>query len=100
VCRAGPTSCLQADGRGGRAHCRQTFLIPAGVGDPTWGLYSPTLGAKGPTLNRQMTDGMTDIVAGRRPLAEFDQMVKDWQAGGGDQIRKELLDALSSSGRA
>jgi len=47
-----------------------------------------------------MTDGMTDIVAGRRPLAEFDQMVKDWQAGGGDQIRKELLDALSSSGRA
>ncbi len=46
------------------------FLIPAGVGDPTWGLYAPTLGAKGPTLNRQMTDGMTDIVAGRRPLAE------------------------------
>lgn len=75
------------------------FLIPHGVSDPTWGLYSPTLGLKGPTLNRGMTDGMTDIIAGRRPIADYDQMVKDWQSGGGDQIRKELLEALSTSGR-
>ncbi len=76
------------------------FLIPAGVADPTLGLYSPTLGAKGASLNRTMIDGITDIIAGRKPIAEYDQMVKDWQAQGGDQIRKELLDALAASGRA
>ena len=76
------------------------FLIPAGVADPTLGLYSPTLGAKGASLNRTMIDGITDIVAGRKPIAEYDQMVKDWQTNGGDQIRKELLDALAASGRA
>ncbi len=74
------------------------FLIPYGVGDPTWGLYSPALGAKGPTLNRQMTDGMTDIIAGRRPVADYDQLVRDWQSGGGEQIRKELQDALAARG--
>jgi putative aldouronate transport system substrate-binding protein len=75
------------------------FLIPAGVADPTLGLYSPTLGGKGFTLNRAMTDGITDIIAGRKPIAEYDQMVKDWQSGGGDQIRKELQDALVAAGR-
>jgi putative aldouronate transport system substrate-binding protein len=75
------------------------FLIPAGVADPTLGLYSPTLGAKGATLNRTMIDGITDIVAGRKQIGEYDQMVKDWQAQGGEQIRKELLEALAASGR-
>src|SRR5207237_1179331 len=74
-------------------------LIPFGVTDPTYGLYSPTLGSKGPVLNRTMTDGITDIVAGRRPIGDVDQLVKDWQANGGDAIRKELLDALATSGR-
>jgi hypothetical protein len=42
---------------------------------------------------------MTDIIAGRRPIADYDQMVKDWQSGGGEQIRKELQEALATSGR-
>ena len=64
------------------------FLIPAGVTDPTLGLYSPTLGSKGATINRTMVDGITDIVAARRPVTDYDQLVKDWQSGGGEQIRK------------
>jgi hypothetical protein len=40
---------------------------------------------------------VTDIIAGRRPVADFDQLVKDWQASGGEQIRKELLDAMAAS---
>jgi putative aldouronate transport system substrate-binding protein len=75
------------------------FLIPAGVPDPTWGLYSPTLGRQGVTLNRTMIDGITDIVAGRRPIGDYDQLVKDWQTGGGEQIRRELQDALASAAR-
>jgi putative aldouronate transport system substrate-binding protein len=75
------------------------YLVPAGVTDPTFGLYSPTLGAKGATINRTMIDGITDIIAGRRPIADYDQLVKDWQTSGGEQIRKEVLDALANANK-
>jgi putative aldouronate transport system substrate-binding protein len=70
-------------------------LIPAGVNDPAFGRYAPTNGTKGVVIQRTMIDGITDIVAGRRPISDYDQLVKDWQANGGDQIRKELQDAMS-----
>ncbi len=69
-------------------------LIPSGVTDPVFGLYSPTNGSKGVTIQRTMIDGITDIIAGRRPVADFDQMIKDWQSAGGEQIRKEFQDAM------
>jgi putative aldouronate transport system substrate-binding protein len=72
-------------------------LIPAGVNDPTFGLYSPTNGTKGVVIQRTMVDGITDIIAGRRPIADFDQLVADWRSTGGDQIRTELMDALSKN---
>ena len=71
-------------------------LIPAGVNDPAFGLYAPTNGSKGVVIQRTMIDGITDIIAGRRPISDYDQLVKDWQLNGGEQIRKELLDALST----
>jgi putative aldouronate transport system substrate-binding protein len=74
-------------------------LIPAGVTDPTLGLFSPTLGSKGFSINRTMTDGITDIVAGRRPINDYDQLVKDWQSAGGEQIRKELLEAMAAASK-
>jgi putative aldouronate transport system substrate-binding protein len=70
-------------------------LIPAGVNDPVFGLYSPTNGSLGVTIQRTMIDGITDIIAGRRPIGDFDQLVKDWQTGGGDKIRQEFMDALA-----
>lgn len=70
-------------------------LIPYGVTDPTWGVYAPTLGAKGAIINRAMVDGITDIIAGRRPISDYDQLVKDWQNNGGEQIRRELTEALA-----
>ncbi len=73
------------------------MLIPAGIEDPTWGLFSATSGSKGPVINQKVLDTLTDIVVGRRPLSDFDQMVKDWQTGGGDQIRTELQQALSAA---
>jgi putative aldouronate transport system substrate-binding protein len=75
------------------------FLVPAGVSDPTLGMFSPTLGAKGAVINRTMLDGITDVVAGRRPIAEYDQLVKEWQAAGGEQIRKELQDQLVAASK-
>ena len=75
------------------------FLVPAGVSDPTLGLFSPTLGAKGAVINRTMLDGITDVVAGRRPIADYEQLVKDWQTAGGEQIRKELQDGLAAANK-
>jgi hypothetical protein len=75
------------------------FLVPAGVGDPTQGLFSTTLGSKGATLNRTMLEAITDIIAARRPLGDFDQVVKDRVENGGEQIRKELVEALAAASR-
>jgi putative aldouronate transport system substrate-binding protein len=73
-------------------------VIPAAVSDPTFGQVSLTNFTKGFNLQQTMTDGLTDIVVGRRPLGDFDQLVKDWQANGGETIRKEYTDSISSSG--
>jgi len=80
------------------AHELEHMLLPAGVTDPAWGLYSPTLGSKGPVINRAVVDGVTDIVAGRRPLSDFDGIVQEWLSNGGEQIRKELTDAMAARG--
>jgi putative aldouronate transport system substrate-binding protein len=52
-------------------------VIPAAVSDPSFGQVSLTNFTKGFNLTQTMTDGLTDIVVGRRPLSDFDQLVKD-----------------------
>jgi putative aldouronate transport system substrate-binding protein len=71
-------------------------VVPVGVADPTLGFTSATLDAKGVPLQQAVTDGITDILAGRRPLSDFDQLVKDWQSGGGNAIRSELEQAIAA----
>jgi putative aldouronate transport system substrate-binding protein len=70
--------------------------IGVGVADPTLGFSSATLDAKGAPLAQALTDGITDVLAGRRPLGEFDQVVKDWQNNGGAMIRTELEQAIAA----
>jgi putative aldouronate transport system substrate-binding protein len=70
-------------------------MLPAGVADPSVPLYSPTNRSKGGSLNQALIDGITDIVAGRRPLSDFNQLVTDWRNAGGDQIRHEFEQALA-----
>ncbi len=69
--------------------------IPAGISDPTLGVVSQTNFARGVQLNQAFTDGVSDIILGRRQMTDFDQLVKDWQNGGGNQIRTELQRGLS-----
>jgi hypothetical protein len=75
------------------------YLIPAGANDPTFGLFSPTLGKGGATIDRTMLEGISDIIAARRPMADYDQILKEWAGNGGDQVRTELVDAMASAGR-
>ena len=53
---------------------------------------------KGFTLTQALNDGLTDIVVGRRPLSDYDQLVKDWQTNGGEQVRKEFAESIAASG--
>jgi putative aldouronate transport system substrate-binding protein len=71
--------------------------IPAGINDPTLGVVSQTNFARGVTLGQAFTDGAADIVLARRPLSDYDQLVKDWQTNGGNQIRTELKQAMSAT---
>jgi putative aldouronate transport system substrate-binding protein len=72
-------------------------VIPAAVSDPAFGQVSLTNFTKGFSLTQNMSDGLTDIIVGRRPLTDFDQLVKDWQSNGGETIRQEYQQSIASS---
>jgi putative aldouronate transport system substrate-binding protein len=72
-------------------------VMAAGVPDPTSNLYSPTNDTQGALLTNHLAAGMDEIIRGRRPLTDLDQLVKDWRSGGGDQIRKEFQQELASA---
>jgi len=70
------------------------MLMPYAVSDPTFGQVSTTDFSRGFTLTQRTNEGIVDIVVGRRPMSDFDQLVKDWQANGGEQIRKEYAESI------
>ena len=51
----------------------------------------------GTVLNKTLLDGFKGIVLGQRPLADYDQLVADWQSGGGNTIRTELQQAVAAA---
>ena len=68
--------------------------IRVGVADPTLGFARPRWTPRA-SVAQALTDGITDVLAGRRPLSDFDQVVKDWQNNGGNAIRTELQQAIA-----
>jgi putative aldouronate transport system substrate-binding protein len=74
------------------------MVMPSAVSDPTFGQVSVTNFTKGFTLAQTLNDGLTDMVVGRRPLSDYDQVVKDWQTNGGEQVRKEFTESIAASG--
>jgi hypothetical protein len=61
-----------------------------GVEDASIGSFSSMFASKGSILLDSIGNGAQDIIAGRRSLDEWDQLVKDWQTNGGNQIKTEL----------
>jgi putative aldouronate transport system substrate-binding protein len=80
-----------------QAHPQEMAVHDIAITDPTIGLYSNTNATKGAVLSQVVTDGTNNIIFGREPVRSFDQLVKDWRANGGDQIRKELEDELAKA---
>jgi len=72
-------------------------MIAVGVNDPTLGLYSDTNASKGPVIQQTFLQSVSEIIAGRRPLTDYDGLVNAWKSSGGDTIRTEFEQALSAA---
>jgi putative aldouronate transport system substrate-binding protein len=57
--------------------------------------YSPTNASKAAGLTLDLGNKINEIVVGRQPLDALDQAVRDWRAGGGDQIRREFEEQIA-----
>ncbi|MBV9581386.1 MAG: hypothetical protein JO057_22635 [Chloroflexi bacterium] len=68
----------------------EKLLAPMGVEDASLGTFSPTFAAKGTILLDAVGGGAQDIIAGRRNVGDWDQLVKDWQNNGGNQMKDEF----------
>ena len=79
------------------AYADEQTMVPVLVADPSLGLYSPTNGAKGNLLLQNYTDALAEIVVGRNPLTGLDQIVSDWRANGGNQMRSEFERAYAEA---
>jgi putative aldouronate transport system substrate-binding protein len=75
----------------------ETIQVNSGVVDPTLGYYSATNYAKGRLAEMNFRQAAVDIVVGRRPMTDYDQVVADWRNTGGEQSRKEYLDAFAAN---
>jgi putative aldouronate transport system substrate-binding protein len=75
----------------------EQIQVGAGVLDPTLGYYSPTYYSKGTLPEMTFRQAAIDIVVGRRPFSDYDQMVTEWRNAAGDQIRKEYLAAFAAT---
>lgn len=71
-------------------------MIAVGVDDPAAAFYSETHAARGSIVNQGFLSAMGDIIAGRRPLTDYDGLLRDWQSGGGNQIRTEFERAVAA----
>jgi putative aldouronate transport system substrate-binding protein len=59
-------------------------------GSPHYAVNSPTQIAKGAELNKFLLDEQTKMIAGQRPITDWDAMVKDWMSKGGAQWIQEV----------
>ena len=79
------------------AQGEEQLLLANAIQNPTLGYYSATNLRKSATLDQAFNDGVTDVVTGRRPLGDYDQIVKEWAQNGGDQIRQEFHQSMTAA---
>jgi putative aldouronate transport system substrate-binding protein len=68
-------------------------FVPGSLPNPALEYYSETNSSKGSLLWTNITDAQNQILQGRQPLSSWDDAVKAWLDGGGNQIRQELEEA-------
>jgi putative aldouronate transport system substrate-binding protein len=79
------------------SYAAEQAMIAAMDVDPTLGLYSATAASQGPLAQDSLMSGVSDVVQGRRPLADLDTLVGEWRQKVGDKMRGEFQDAIAAS---
>lgn len=69
-------------------HDWESKVAPAGVADPTVGLYSQTA-AEHASANTNVTNTINDVLARRKPISAFTDAVRQWKEQAGNKIREE-----------
>ena len=68
------------------------------VADVTLGFYSPTgASSAGKQGEQAWQDGINNIMLGRDPMSNYDDLLKSWQSTVGNQIKKEYNDAIAAA---
>jgi putative aldouronate transport system substrate-binding protein len=80
-----------------KEHAYAEKAIPMTAADPTNGLFSDTWTSKAGSLATPVSNVQNDILQGRKPISAWDDAVKEWQQGGGNQIRKEFEDSYAKT---
>ena len=95
-----PAGALLRAGRGVRRGGVRRFAghgAGAGCATRAWACTRGPTAAEAAALLQQFSDGLLPIVTGRAPLSDFDQVLRDWRSGGGDQMRTEYQQAYADS---
>jgi putative aldouronate transport system substrate-binding protein len=69
-------------------HEWESKVAPAGVSDPTVGLYSQTASRQA-AANTAVTNTINDVLARRKPISAFKDAVSHWKTQAGNKIRDE-----------
>jgi putative aldouronate transport system substrate-binding protein len=75
----------------------EVAMLPFGKYDATLGVFSQTDATKAVPLSSAFQSVMVDIVAGRRPVSDYDQAISAWRSNGGDQIRSEYEAGIAAA---
>lgn len=70
--------------------------MDASIGDPSYGLISPTYLEKGNQLDTIYKDASIQFVLGEIDEAGFQAAIEQWRTTGGNQVRKELEEQFNN----
>lgn len=79
-------------------HAYQSKEIPTGIKNPTIGLFSNTAVTKNATADAKFSDGVNQIIQGRKPFSGLKDLISTWRSAAGDQMRKEYEEQLQKNG--
>ncbi|GAA4984862.1 extracellular solute-binding protein [Actinopolymorpha pittospori] len=74
-------------------------LMKVTVANPTVGLFSDSALTAGLTSENKLLDLQNGIIFGREPLSAWDEGVRSWRSGGGDQVRSEYEKAFAAANK-
>jgi len=72
-------------------------MYPFLSSNATDGYYSEAWAGRSGALARDLYEKINEIVVGRQPLSYFDQILREWKDGGGDQARAEFQQEIADA---